>query len=301
MKSRSAVLAAVLLTGLTIAGPQAEQNSSLVPPPGMTEVLSLRTERSRTYADEQGKYTTRSFTNPIHRLDRQGRWVSLETDATSEVYPLENWTGTIENSYFAGYDHMRWGYYGFGGWKQRGWAVFDLSAVPVGISVDAAILNYYIYDYDQAEQDGSPFEIRLCDADPRSGGDDASTVSSAIGSGSRLAPTRTSALIGSYSDEFNATGIQAIQDRLASGWITIGWLYTGQVVPTVDHYSMASGYTVHEGAFRPYLELTYEPVPILIYPPDDAAVNDQTPTFEWYDMGPEYTYHIQVADDEGFS
>ncbi len=107
-----------------------------------TELTHLRTEYSRTYVLEDGKFTTEIHAAPIHRLDQDGDWQTLSTD---EVYACSVfWGGTgsvTSNTKTSG----SLGWKGRSSMQQRthAWMKFNLDLLPQG-SIEQVSLDYFL-------------------------------------------------------------------------------------------------------------------------------------------------------------
>ncbi len=229
--------------------------------PKGTEIVGLRTERSRHYSNGDGTITTETYAYPIHRQDEHGNWVEVDeievgssaeqmTDGSGVAYPYNvqyatgwvDYWGAVKNGPLMQIS-------GGGSNSYYGWAKFDLSTLPDGVDITSAILYYCISSGTSAEES----EWHLMDVDPVTAS--AEDVWSSIDEGPAITaaceePTRASGGddVNWVARPLNSVGVAAIESNLTSDWVAFGWYYTSSA-----NYRAAYGYT--GGSYRPYLRV----------------------------------------------
>jgi hypothetical protein len=156
-------------------------------------------------------------------------WAAPAAADSTTVLPqnVEYWTGFAEYNIGHSPVYTRWD--GYVTWafyphiddaRDRGWAKFDLSAIPDTAVIATASLRLFI-DF---QTSAKPLDLRLVSSDPVPAS--AQTIYTEAGSGA------IAGSLGSTAPDWNvvtlnATGIAALQAALAQDWLALGWDYPG--------------------------------------------------------------------------
>ena len=145
----------------------------------------------------------------------------------------------------------------YGGLVSGGWARFDISAIPVGSTINSVELNFNVFQFDGT---GPYVDFVEMSSDPVSAS--FQTIWNDLHNGTIYFNDVFIDQLGDYFGNLPSSGVQDLEQQLSAGWFAVGFTFDD----VQGFYAYIRGW---DHADRPYLVVDYTP-PGDIFEPDNT-------------------------------